>query len=87
MSFSVADPGFPIGGGALTHWGGTNLRCIHFLAKMYVKTKEIDPVGGGGGTCWWHPPGSANDSVQMCLGFYYATAKDILSLKIHRARV
>ena len=22
--------------------------------------KEMDPVGGGGGTCQWHPPGSAN---------------------------
>ena len=40
-SLPVADPGFPVGG------GGTNLRCIHFLAKMYVKMKEIDPVGGG----------------------------------------
>ena len=44
---SVADPGFPIGG-APTRWGGTNLRCVHFSAKMYAKTKEIDPVGGGG---------------------------------------
>ena len=39
---------FPLGGGVLTHWGGANLRCIHFLAKMYAKMKEIDPVGGGG---------------------------------------
>ena len=38
---TVADPGFPIGG------GGANFRRIHFLAKMYAKTKEIDPVGGG----------------------------------------
>ena len=42
----MADPGFPVGG-APTHWGGTNLRCVHFLAKMYAKMKEIDPVGGG----------------------------------------
>ena len=41
----MADPGFPIGG-APTHWGGANLRCVHFSAKTYVKTKEIDPVGG-----------------------------------------
>ena len=41
----VADPGFPIGGGA-NPWGGANLQCIHFLVKTYAKTKEIDPVGG-----------------------------------------
>ena len=40
---TVADPGFPVGGG-----GGTDLRRIHFLAKMYAKTKEMDPVWGGG---------------------------------------
>ena len=34
--------------GAPTGWGGTNLQRVHFLAKMYVKTKEMDPVGGGG---------------------------------------
>ena len=39
----MADPGFPVGGGG----GGANLRRIHFSAKMYAKTKEIDPVGGG----------------------------------------
>ena len=43
----VADPGFRVGG-ALTRWGGANLRRIHFLMKTYVKMKEIDPVGGGG---------------------------------------
>ena len=43
---SVADPGFPVGG-APTHWGGANLRRVHFSVKTYVKTKEIDPVGGG----------------------------------------
>ena len=33
--------------GGLTRWGGgTNLQCIHFSAKTYAKTKEIDPVGG-----------------------------------------
>ena len=45
---TVADPGFPVGGGA-DPLGGANLRCIHFLVKTYAKTKEIDPVGGGGG--------------------------------------
>ena len=45
-------------GGVPTRWGGTNLRHIHFSAKMYAKTKEIDPVGGAraGGAL----PGSAN---------------------------
>ena len=53
----MADPGFSVGG-APTRWGGADLRCVHFLAKTYVKTKEIDPVGGAhaGGA----PPGSAN---------------------------
>ena len=30
----------------ISHWGGTNLGRIHFLAKTYAKMKEIDPVGG-----------------------------------------
>ena len=42
---AVADPGFPVGG-AQTCWGGANLRRVHFLVKTYVKTKEMDPVGG-----------------------------------------
>ena len=29
--------------------GGANLRCGHFSAKMYVKTKELGPIVGGGG--------------------------------------
>ena len=47
--------------GALTHWGGANLRRVHFSAKMYVKTKEIDPVGGA---CTMAPPRSANGQGQ-----------------------
>ena len=49
------------GGGVPTRWGGANLRRVHFLAKTYVKTKEIDPVGGAraGGA----PPGSANGNL------------------------
>ena len=53
---AVADPGFPIGG-VPTRWGGADLQRVHFLAKMYVKTKEIDPVGGAHRR---RPPGSAN---------------------------
>ena len=51
------------GGSRISHWGGAdplggpNLRRIHFLAKTYVKMKEIDPVGGRAPAA---PPGSAN---------------------------
>ena len=44
----MVDPGFPIGGRQAI--GGTDLQQGHFLAKMYVKTKELDPVGGRGRT-------------------------------------
>ena len=56
-------------GGAPSHWGGTDLQQGHFLAKMYAKTKELDPVvgGGGGGRAGapTAPPGSANDIVEQ----------------------
>ena len=55
---AVADPGFPVGG------GGANLRCVHFLVKTYVKTKEIDPVGGGG-ACAGSTPGSTNARAHL----------------------
>ena len=42
---SVADPGFPVGGGHVPI-GGMDPRCGHFLAKMYVKMKESGPMGG-----------------------------------------
>ena len=42
------------GGSRISRWGGAdplgggaNLQCIHFSAKTYAKTKEMDPVGGG----------------------------------------
>ena len=54
---TVADPGFPVGG-TPSRWGGANLRCGYFLAKMYAKMKELDPVGGA---CQWHPTRSANE--------------------------
>ena len=44
--------------------GGVNLRRVHFLAKMYVKTKEIDPVGGCMPAV---PPGSANVTASLNL--------------------
>ena len=60
IPLTVADPEFPVGG-APTRWGDTDLRHIHFSAKTYAKTKEMDPVGGAraGGA----PPGSANASL------------------------
>ena len=51
----MADPGFSVGG-APTRWGGANLRRVHFLAKTYAKTKEIDPVGGGAAPAAPPPP-------------------------------
>ena len=45
---SVADLGFPVGGGGADPLGGADLWCIHFSAKMYAKMKKMDPVGGGG---------------------------------------
>ena len=42
----MADPGFPVGGGG---GGGADLRRVHFSAKTNAKTKEMDPVGMGGG--------------------------------------
>ena len=43
-----ADPGFPVGG-LDPFWGGggMDLQHGHFLVKIYVKTKEWVPWGGG----------------------------------------
>ena len=49
---TVADPGFPVGGRAPIR-GGVDLQCGCFLVKMYVKTKELGPIGGA---CTWHTP-------------------------------
>ena len=37
--------------------GGMDLRCGHFSTKMYVKTKELGPIGG---VCPARPSRSAN---------------------------
>ena len=42
---SVADPGFPMGGG-VDPLGGVDLRHRRFSAKMYAKMKELGPIGG-----------------------------------------
>ena len=39
ISKSVADSGFPV--------GGVDLQRRHFSVKMYAKTKELGPIGGG----------------------------------------
>ena len=57
---SVADPGFPVGGGHALVWGGMDLRRGHFSVKMYAKTKELGPIGGGHAPGM--PPRSANDT-------------------------
>ena len=44
------------GGSRISRWGGANLWHIHFSAKTYAKTKEIDPGEGRRR----RPPGSAN---------------------------
>ena len=56
---AAADPGFPVGG-ARPVAGGTDLQRGHFLAEMYVKTKELGPVGRRGGL-WRHPLESASE--------------------------
>ena len=40
------DPGFPVGG-VSTRFGAMDHRCGCFLVKIYVKMKELGPVGGG----------------------------------------
>ena len=52
LSFTVADPGFPVGGHAPIR-GGVDLRRGHFLVKMYAKMKELGPIGG---VCRTRPP-------------------------------
>ena len=60
---SVADPGFPVGGGGRAPIrGGVDLRRGHSLVKMYAKMKELGPIGGA---CAGHaPPRSANAVAQ-----------------------
>ena len=53
LLLSVADPGFPVGGGRAPIRGGMDLRHRHFLVKMYAKTKELGPMGG---VCRARPP-------------------------------
>ena len=51
--------------------------CAHFLAKTYAKTKEIDPVGGGGRV----PVASPLDPPMI-----FIKNQKVLNLGIHRLR-
>ena len=46
-SNAVADPGFPVGGGVDLVGGGVDSRRGYVLKILYVKTKELGPLGGG----------------------------------------
>ena len=44
-TYSVVDPGFPVGGANLI--GGANSWGSYVSKKLYVETKESGPLGGG----------------------------------------
>ena len=43
----MADPGFPVGGGVDLVAGGVDSRGGYVSKILYVKTKELGPLGGG----------------------------------------
>ena len=44
---TVADPGFPVGGGGVDFVGGVwTPETVTFWKKLYVKMKESGPLGG-----------------------------------------
>ena len=45
-SFTVADPGFPVGGGVDLVGGGVDSRGSYVSKILYVKMKELGPLGG-----------------------------------------
>ena len=58
---SVADPGFPVGGGAPNRWGAPTSDVYTFCQKRMRKRKKLILLGGGGGGgAGSAPPGSAN---------------------------
>ena len=58
----MADPGFPIGGHGSVR-GGMDPQHRHFLVKMYVKMKELGPVGGG---VYLAPPLRSANDMHIC---------------------
>ena len=51
---AVADPGFSVGGGVDLVGGGVDSRGGYVSKILYVKTKELGPLGGA------RPPRAAN---------------------------
>ena len=58
FSKSVADPGFPVGEGVDLVGGGVDSQGSYVLKILYVKTKELGPLGGA--RAGRAPPRSAN---------------------------
>ena len=56
----MADPGFPVGGGVDLVGGGVDSRGSYVLKILYVKTKELGPLGGARA-----PPRSANAIIRL----------------------
>ena len=52
-SRTVADPGFPVGGGVDLVWGAVDPRGGYVSKLLHVKTKESGPIGGA---CAGHTP-------------------------------
>ena len=72
----MADPGFPVVGGAPSHWGGANLRRGCFSAKK-CENKRIGSHWRGHALVV--PPGSTNGkhtTRQKMLTASFALAKD-----------
>ena len=47
--FAVADPGFPVEGGLDLVGGGVDTRGVYISKILYVKMKELGPLGGDAG--------------------------------------
>ena len=62
-SNTVADPGFPVAGGRGPRTGGVDSPGGYVSKILYVKTKELGPLGGGRA-----PPRSANAiyNIRFC---------------------
>ena len=61
--YTVADPGFPVGGGVDLVKGSVDSRGGYVSEILYVKTKESGPVGGG---ALARPP-----QIHQCYNLYY----------------
>ena len=73
MSFALVTQTEHSGGSRISRRGGrapvrgaVYLRRGHFSVKMYAKTKELGPIGGGGACARHAPPRSANGTHLKC---------------------